>query len=311
VSLYYKYKRSEKYKKLDLNLFANNVYGGGINISKIKSPHVIYYIEAEDYAGNKNYLASSKKPEAILLVSKDVISPSINYIRDIKRLDNGKFFIQASIHDNIAVKSVILHCILYGYDGKKNLEVPLNKKINTIYQAVFEINVNNYNSIEYSIRTCDKNENCTSSSSIIEQFNRSGEKIKKDDEPPSFHPFFYSNVAYKPLNYKFGDMLYYPVIFRISDNVGVSEAFAYVRNVGKREYKEVLISKISKFGTYGDLIEGSDIGIELYFKAVDANNLVSFDGSQDNPYSIEINRDTDKMAIMPSTLRKLKNIGEK
>ncbi len=300
VKLFYKTDQFAPYKMVPMLPFAENVYGVGIPLSEIGSPNLWYYIEASDFAGNKGYIANAEEPIFTKISSVDVSPPQVTIIKSLTILNN-KGSITARVTDDSGVKSVKLE---YSFDGVYQRPVDFVPISEGLFKVEFTIPPKPIKTINYRVVAFDDQDHVGSSHTSSYLLGGTFDPTQIDRSAPNFSHFYQIHFGLRPANYKPGSNLVYPIIFKVDDDRGVDKVECFYRNLGQSDYQVMTVGKISKDDDYGDLLIGSDMGIEFYFKATDVNNNSSFLGSPESPFRIVVNRNPKKMGKLPSVVAK-------
>ncbi len=303
VILHYRFDNFSPFKSASMKLFAQDVYGIGIPFAEIASSNIWYYIQATDFAGNSGFIGKPDAPILMKVSSRDITPPQIIISQTLSQRNDGTFILKARVMDENNIKEVSFNYFLNNNNAQPN-SIPMRPAGNGIYRVVFSPTVKDVGQIEYYVRACDENNNCANSLRNVYLANVDEKTRFKDNEPPSFNNFYKINFGLKTWNYKKGGNLVYPVIFKVKDNVGVDRVEVFYRSLGNESFQSMTMGKISDDNDYGDLIIGSDYGVEFYFKAVDNNKNIALFGSPDDPFRIKINQDPSKMGKLPSTVEK-------
>ena len=305
VSLFYKPSKHEPFLEVPMSLFAEHDYGASIPFDQVKSDTLWYYIQAMDFAGNKNFVGRPEAPIWVALTTKDLDPPVIKVTHTLDRDEQGMFVLKVQANDQSGVKEVRLKYLTNsGISGI----VPMKALQYGFYQARFRIDDPRLKKIDYFVEAEDMENNIgrtTGFSYLIYSRN-----IISDRSAPIFSHFYKVNFGLKPLNYQRGGNLFYPFILKVTDNTAVDKVEIYYRDLGTETYHKLPLGRISN-EDFGELVSASDFGIEFYFVAADVNGNVSLLGKRDDPFKIEINQNPRKIGKLPTILNKQKNNKEK
>ena len=302
VWLFYKAKAHQPFIQMPMSPFAEHDYGASVPFDQVQADTLWYYIQAEDFAGNKNFVGKPEAPIAVAL-TKDLDPPVIKVTQSLNRNDQGVFEINVQANDQSGIKEV--HLKYLTNSGVSGL-VPMKLTHGDFYQAKFTIQDPELEKFDYFIEAIDSegNKGKTASFSYMVYSNRNVQ-LTNDHSSPVFSHFYKVNFGLKPLNYKRGANLFYPFVLKVKDNTRVDQVEIYYRNLGAESYQKLPLGRISD-EDFGELVSASDFGIEFYFVAADVNGNVALMGKPDNPFKIEINQDQAKMGKLPSALHKQK-----
>lgn len=306
VILYYRTKDTGPYSKIPLKIFAKDVYGVGIPIAKLNSSNLWYFLEAEDFSGNKEHIGDANAPIYLKISSKDVTAPKVKILRTLSRKSDGSFSVVASATDDNKVESVeLIYAIYFEGEYPRKYKVPMHFVPKEGYVANIHLPTDKKIRVEYFVKATDLSGNSNPPQKNILILNTQTEaSISEDSEPPVFLNYYLINFGLKTLNYAPGGNVVYPIIFKVKDNVGVDQVQVFYRDWGDTQpYKSLNMGEISRDDDYGILLLASDRGVQFYFKAIDSNNNVSFMGSKKDPFKII----PEKLGKLPSVLNKRTN----
>ncbi len=307
VLLFYKPKANLPFIQIPMSPFAQHDYGASVPFDQIQSDTLWYYIQAEDFSGNKNFVGKPEKPIAVTL-TKDMDPPVIKIVQSLNRNDQGQFELSVKAFDKSGVKEVRLKYLTN--NGVSGI-IPLILKQDNFYHAKFSVKDPNLEKIDYFVEATDSGNNTSRTAGFSYMIYSDKNKQPKDDHlPPVFSHFYKVNFGLRPLNYKRGANLFYPFILKARDNTHVDKVEIYYRDIGTDSYQKLPLGRISN-DDFGELVSASDFGVEFYFVAVDVNGNVATMGSPKTPFKIEVNQNIHRMGKLPSALNKRRENKEK
>jgi len=300
VILRYKFEKLSEFTLKKMENFAANDYGIQLDVSKISTPDIWYYIEAYDYSNNKNGIGTEEEPLHAFIKSKDNIPPTIDYLSDLQK-QNNNYYLETVVNDQVGVKKVNL---VYGYKLiSLNNVLECKQKNNNRYELSFSLTDKNIEKIYYRIEATDLNDNKKASPLKEISLITPGYYATTDTDKPEILRLFPPAIGLRPTNYERGNNIFYPFMIRVRDNVQVASVKLFYRNIGEINYQEYNLFKAA-LDSWQGLLEGADKGIEFYVLATDANNLEDQYASYQDPEQIPIFYDPDKIAPLPTSLRK-------
>ncbi len=277
-----KYKRPDdfSYSQIELTFQGGSAYACELpEYVKLNTDRFLYYIVAQDLAGNTTMFGSEAKPFIVKVEFKDVKGPTIVHI-PVKEYKSGvPINILVDVKDESGVSKVELF-YRDEYSAKFS-NILMTRVSGDRFSATLQTQTLK-GKLYYYISAEDNNMNVSTLPSVESPFvvvssapiELTIAKATTDNSPPFVNHF--------PVEY-YRPGLGYPITVLADDATGVSKVIFYYKIPEDREYKSRYLRNFAP-QSYGDY--ATEQSIAYYIAVIDFNQNVSMVGSPQNPIVI-------------------------
>lgn len=279
--VFVKYKKPTdiSYSQMELTFQGGSAYAGEIpETIKQNTDRFLYYIIAQDMAGNMTTAGSETNPFIVKVESKDVKGPVIVHIPVKEYKPGTPISVIADVRDESGVYKVELY---FKDEYSTRFTAVEMKRVSGDRFSVSLPTQGLQGRLYYYISALDNNMNTSvlpSPESPFVVVSSTVEAIFAKAKSDNVGPF----VVHFPVEY-YRPGLGYPITVIADDETGVSKVILYYKGPSDREYKSRYLRNFAP-QSYGDYI--SETSVMYYIAVIDFNQNVSMIASSSDPITL-------------------------